>query len=1180
MNEHSGRGQISHNTSLESQDDSILDFKSPRQSPRIKLIELNQCIVYRKDKTAVTLKNSIKNQKVIKHKQHLGKKENLHKSQPSIESSFFKSKNNCDDKTIITDVKVALVCPLCFKTFKDLNSHTLHMKICAYKYKIPTKKLLDAIELQKRQEDERQSLGLPVAPIVQNKKKPTLSCKMSSYEETDLQLALALSKSLQETEELDIINEIERSPKTLNQMVPEANKLIYEGKLEKFGFANSKPPLISKNKRRKNNEITILQTRSQEERNYILTEKISEILMGNELVTQNQIGEIKYNVAIEKKRGLRSCLLQEFYNKEEKLWNKAKLSPNQKCFYVTELLHFITPEEKQIVIETILEYANTSNTHDVELNQYKTKLYNDEKIQEMSCAEVNVQCENCHNTQFLNSIITNWGDALNDSSASDIIIFVNSGKHIWAHKLVLYVQCSNILLDITPNDTLLCTTIKDKISWTDVSYNIALAFLEFIYCGTIKKYLSVLDNVTNFAFLRNLARRYRVKRLFAFLEGKNVNMKQVKTLMHNKQEQELNPRKKDNLELTNNNVENLTCDIKDSKLDDDMEKLNKKHLEKYIIDKSEFVEIELQKDDVTEELLHKEINCLKDTNSIRIVNASPDLFDDVNDILQSKEENINLLADTPYFTTPKKEKCPDKPRIKSNLSIFIEQVQKENARSDVDVDSEVLILPTYSEINRNPFNIKENNSPVYSISQTNTIVKESFKTKKDILETFDCVANSNLNKKKLHEKNDENTSSSLESINNIIQSSEYNVQICTEKYKNDLMYENMRNLYQDLQHKIVYSVPEDRLKRSIEVSENLQNGNQEDTFSDFDTGEESMYSKYKKGHEINSIIKYRNFVQEHILKNNEINNTTFGEYEDKNSKDNNILLLDTDKETGFKTSLVKRYDEDETKNIIFNFKKCKKTSLQNLCSHSSMCSLDKYNCSFTNVMPLSTQKNTFKKHKPNNSNKLRSIKSESNIDLQAIRKNSLTLAESNTNKYDSEGSVVSVPSSPESDYNVLNVYKYEENKTNKSVLYSENSDNNSNFKNDIHLANIYIDNSDDNINTSPISKKIVSNITANENENKLSIINNSFTKQLKHNKKSLTTRKYSRKIQKKSVLEKSLYINTDSVMPEKFEFYNNSQCKCNYKKEIEDTALPKIIRDSVTPPPNYNDMKTFELQVS
>ena len=58
----------------------------------------------------------------------------------------------------------------------------------------------------------------------------------------------------------------------------------------------------------------MLQTRSQEERNYILTEKISEILMRNE-ITQNQNGKIKCNRVIQKKNDLKSHFLQKFCNK-------------------------------------------------------------------------------------------------------------------------------------------------------------------------------------------------------------------------------------------------------------------------------------------------------------------------------------------------------------------------------------------------------------------------------------------------------------------------------------------------------------------------------------------------------------------------------------------------------------------------------------------------------------------------------------------------------------------------------------------------------------------------------------------------------------------------------------------------------------------------------------------------
>lgn len=153
------------------ENDSILDFKSPKQFSKTKLTEFNYFNGDQKKKTNIKFKNFIKSQRDNKKKKEQEKKRNLQESQSFIESSFFKFENNDNNKNSNSDVKVALVCPLCFKTFKDLNSRALHMKICAYKNNISTKKLLDVIELQKRQEDERKSLGLLVAPIVQNKKK-------------------------------------------------------------------------------------------------------------------------------------------------------------------------------------------------------------------------------------------------------------------------------------------------------------------------------------------------------------------------------------------------------------------------------------------------------------------------------------------------------------------------------------------------------------------------------------------------------------------------------------------------------------------------------------------------------------------------------------------------------------------------------------------------------------------------------------------------------------------------------------------------------------------------------------------------------------------------------------------------------------------------------------------------
>lgn len=670
----------------------------------------------------------------------------------------------------------------------------------------------------------------------------------------------------------------------------------------------------------------------------------------------------------------------------------------------------------------------------MESNQNPTEFCNNEKIYEISHKKINEKCENCQNMQFINTVITNWGDSLNDSSASDIIIFVKNDKYIWAHKLVLHIQCSNMLLDVTSNDTLLFTNIKEKISWIDVSYNIALAFLEFIYCGIIEKYSNILDDLNNYPFLKDLAKKYKVKELFVFLEKRQIK---IKNQMDSK-EQDYIFKKKDNLKLTNDEILNLINEIKDHKFNDD-KKLNKKCLEKNIIDKSEF-EIELKNDKCTDELSQKIVNCLNDTNTIHNSNISPDLFDDTTQIKKTRyvnkiidvektknnenfsifdsvnqllsntinsstsenigifkntKENINLLQNIQCFSTPNNMNCNIQ-KLKSNLSLFIEQIQRENA--DLNVDSEDSVLSTNYKICRNPFNIRQNDSSEYCISQINTITEKKYKAKKDILiDISDYDKNSKVDIK-VHEKNDANMSFNHELIDNM--TSESNI----EKYKNNSLNENINNVC-NLENEKIYFISKDSLKihqenmKSLENLENLENS-ENNTFSDFDTSENeiSMYSKYKEKHENNNIVKYRNFIKESILKNN-IKNNVICVYEEKNNIDNDIHQSNINKNSEFK------------------------------------------------------------------------LNQENNVDLQAIEKNSSI--ESNINKYNSIESSILISSSSELDDEDLNINTYEKNKKNKNIPCTENSKDNSQvFENDIYLANVYIDNNDDNIDTSLFAKEI------------------------------------------------------------------------------------------------------------
>lgn len=62
-------------------------------------------------------------------------------------------------------------CPLCLKSFNDINIQTTHTKNCAVINNVSTEKLLVAAELHERQAEERLAIGLPAAPYQQPRKK-------------------------------------------------------------------------------------------------------------------------------------------------------------------------------------------------------------------------------------------------------------------------------------------------------------------------------------------------------------------------------------------------------------------------------------------------------------------------------------------------------------------------------------------------------------------------------------------------------------------------------------------------------------------------------------------------------------------------------------------------------------------------------------------------------------------------------------------------------------------------------------------------------------------------------------------------------------------------------------------------------------------------------------------------
>lgn len=244
----------------------------------------------------------------------------------SIESSFFKP-------------ATSFPCPLCLKTFSDSASQIAHSKTCASKNKVSTRKLLEAVALQERQAEERRAIGLPAQPFAQPRRKSTFRRSDFRSEDPNVQLALALSESLQEAQNLE---ELDAAIALAGEEILLSSSQR-QNTLKNFGFLTNKPAVevTERPKKKKFNSQTVLQTRTQETRQRLLAERIAEVIVDNSDATcvavdlQDDLGEIK----------LVSKALKEILEPGRKLWKGSSVKKKGEFYYVKNLEGFIAPSD-------------------------------------------------------------------------------------------------------------------------------------------------------------------------------------------------------------------------------------------------------------------------------------------------------------------------------------------------------------------------------------------------------------------------------------------------------------------------------------------------------------------------------------------------------------------------------------------------------------------------------------------------------------------------------------------------------------------------------------------------------------------------------------------------------------------------------------------------------------------
>ncbi|KAL5233888.1 hypothetical protein ACI65C_001298 [Semiaphis heraclei] len=395
-------------------------------------------------------------------------------------------------------------CPVCLQII-DLKHFINHVKSCGTSHNLTSEVLIKAVDLQERQAAEREALGLPKlkkSKDVKLKKKNTKQTKLKIGSDSNFDLAIAMSMSLQESKEVEIIKESEN----LLEAGLETEAIEKRKTLESFGFISNQP-IKSKSKNfYKTNSLLFKQT--QEDRQKRITEKVAMILIDcDTLLPETSLNDCP-NVK------LRSKYLNKIRNADCKLWKKSVLEEvNESEFYVKNVSKFLSPS-KGNGSQNIVRFPLHENTIKQEPNT------TDDEVNNIFHA-VDSNVFNKHVThkivehKTVPEYSSKWKSMIGSQFMSDVTIFSKNEHAIPAHILVLHVQCPDILNDIITEES---DTHKSKkmVMWSEYTYEACLAFLELIYSG--QEQLISPENRKDYL---HLVTRYNVKIVINDDDGKH-----------------------------------------------------------------------------------------------------------------------------------------------------------------------------------------------------------------------------------------------------------------------------------------------------------------------------------------------------------------------------------------------------------------------------------------------------------------------------------------------------------------------------------------------------------------------------------------------------------------------------------------------------------------------------------
>ncbi len=391
-------------------------------------------------------------------------------------------------------------CPFCSKVFQlgQELTRVSHLKTCGSTLGVSTSELLKIKELEDRQAEEWKAMRLPKASVnlsststSKNKSKTsknsTLAANLCATSDPHLEMALALSASLAAQDEgkesakagnADSADEDSSKENVIPTMKNETTttKMWLQPPPSLASLASEETIVKKSNKISKTKAKTALQMRTAVERDRQISEQVAAILT-EEL--SSDLG-VPFHFKCSDKLVNSDALLQ-WVNNDSRLWRVSSLT------FSTEFY-----------IDSFKPYVSSGKLQEKNNKTGRLKSDRDESKSETTAVKKTPQFYSIDNDE--SNLADDWKRMLDSGTRSDTIIYTKDQNEIKCHSLVLLARCKSVLD--------LAMEVKDDqgknsnvIPWHNISSNVTLAFLRFIYANELPETIASMSDFRNFQVL-------------------------------------------------------------------------------------------------------------------------------------------------------------------------------------------------------------------------------------------------------------------------------------------------------------------------------------------------------------------------------------------------------------------------------------------------------------------------------------------------------------------------------------------------------------------------------------------------------------------------------------------------------------------------------------------------------